>query len=41
MVQDIAIVYQLIARHAAEGKDMDAFLRMMHDAHTLERPCGV
>ena len=31
MVQDIVVAYQLIARHAAQGKDLDAYLRMMAD----------
>ena len=30
MVQDIVVAYQLIARHAAQGKDL-AYLRMMAD----------
>jgi hypothetical protein len=38
MVQDIVMAYQLIARHAAEGKDLDQFLRMMHDAHGMLQP---
>ncbi len=29
------MAYQLIARHAAEGKDLDTFLRMMSDAHHM------
>ena len=31
MVQDIVVAYQIIARHAAQGKDLDAYLRMMAD----------
>jgi hypothetical protein len=38
MVQDIVLAYQLIARHAAQGKDLDKFLRMMHDAHKMLQP---
>ncbi len=29
------MAYYLIARHAAQGKDLDAFLRMMADAYKL------
>jgi hypothetical protein len=38
MVQDIGMAYQLIAKHAAQGKDLDTFLRMMHDAHRMLQP---
>ena len=29
------MAYYLIARHAAQGKDLDAFLRMMADAYKM------
>jgi len=35
MVHDAIAAYQLIARNAAGGKNLDAFLRMMRDAHEL------
>jgi hypothetical protein len=38
MVQDIVMAHQLIARRAAEGRDFDAFLRMMADAHHMLQP---
>ncbi len=38
MVQDIVMAYQLIARNAASGKDLDQFLRMMADAHKMLQP---
>ena len=38
MVQDIVMAYQLIARNAASGRDLDQFLRMMSDAHNMLQP---
>jgi hypothetical protein len=38
MVQDIVMAYQLLARNARGGRDLDAFLRMMRDAHEMLQP---